>query len=125
MPAQFFHLQFAARRQHHARGCVRHVRQQVDGAALRYRGGRHGHAGLGDAVADHGDVAGSRLQDSSVEDCAAAIGHGISVLCAAADLPKVEGTLRVMHDKYRYNDESAKEAIAFVYKVVQENTKTK
>jgi predicted Ser/Thr protein kinase len=46
-------------------------------------------------------------------------------LIPASDLPKVEGTLRVMRDKYRYTEESAREAIAFVLKTVQENTRSK
>ena len=44
-------------------------------------------------------------------------------LIPAQELPKIEGTLRVMRDKYRYNDDSAKEAIAFVLRTVQPTIK--
>ncbi len=44
-------------------------------------------------------------------------------LIPAPELPKIEGTLRVMRDKYHYNDESAKEAIAFVLLTVQPTMK--
>lgn len=41
-------------------------------------------------------------------------------LIPALEKPKVEGTLRVMRERYHYNDDSAKEAIAFVLKTLQE-----
>jgi predicted Ser/Thr protein kinase len=44
-------------------------------------------------------------------------------LIPAAELPKVEGTLRVMRDKYKYVDDSAKEAISFTLRMVQQNSK--
>ena len=46
-----------------------------------------------------------------------------SSLIPAQDLPKIEGTLRVMREKYQYSDDSSKEAIAFVLRTVQAATK--
>jgi predicted Ser/Thr protein kinase len=43
-------------------------------------------------------------------------------LIPAGERPKVEKTLKVMREKYSYSDESAKEAISFVLRVVQEKT---
>ena len=39
---------------------------------------------------------------------------------AASEKPKVERTLKVMREKYGYIDDSAKEAISFVLRVVRE-----
>ena len=41
-------------------------------------------------------------------------------LIPALDKPKVEGTLRVMRERYHYNDDSAREVISFVLRTVQE-----
>ena len=41
-------------------------------------------------------------------------------LIPPAERPKVEKTLKVMREKYHYIDESAKEAISFVLRVIQE-----
>ncbi|MEI6231635.1 MAG: hypothetical protein WCT04_01180 [Planctomycetota bacterium] len=46
-----------------------------------------------------------------------------AALIPAQELPRIEGTLRVMRDKYRYNDDSAKEAIAFMLTTIQATTK--
>ena len=44
-------------------------------------------------------------------------------LIPAQELPKIEGTLRVMREKYKYSDDSSKEAIAFVLRTVQPTMK--
>jgi predicted Ser/Thr protein kinase len=43
-------------------------------------------------------------------------------LIPSGDKPKVEKTLKVMREKYNYTDESSKEAISFVLRIVQEKT---
>jgi len=44
-------------------------------------------------------------------------------LIPAQELPKIESSLRVMREKFNYSDDSSKEAIAFVLRTVQANTK--
>ena len=44
-------------------------------------------------------------------------------LIPAQEVPKIEGAMRAMREKYHYNDDSAKEAIAFVLRTVQPTLK--